>query len=153
VYDLLPSRAPWIFPVGRLDKDTSGLLLLTNDTRFGERVTNPAEKVPKSYLLDLDRPLSDEDRGAMESGMTLRDGTRLSPALIRLRPGGPARHEVIITEGKNRQIRRMCDQLGYTVRALKRVSIGPIGLGALKDGEVRRLSEGEIAAFISPHMG
>lgn len=143
VYDLLPEELDWVFPVGRLDKESSGLLLLTNDTRFGERVTNPALKIPKVYVVQFDRPLQEADHKRMESGMTLSDGTRTLPAGVRVSTGDPATCEITLCEGKNRQIRRMGEELGYEVVSLKRVSIGGIRLGNLKEGGVRPLTAAE----------
>jgi len=143
VYDLLPKNLPWLFPVGRLDKETSGLLLLTNDTRFGDRVTNPMDDVPKTYEVVLDRALSENDLRTLESPMQLGDGTQLKPARVLLRSEEKHLYEVTITEGKNRQIRRMFHQLGYKVLALKRVRIGSIELGRLKEGELRPLTQRE----------
>ncbi len=143
VYDFLPKNLPWLFPIGRLDKDTSGLLLLTNDTRFGERVTNPMDDVPKTYEVTLDRALSAHELRALESPMQLDNGTQLKPARVMVRSQQKHLYQVTITEGKNRQIRRMFRQLGYNVRALKRVRIGSIELRRLKEGELRPLTQRE----------
>jgi pseudouridine synthase len=140
VYDLLPEKLDWVFPVGRLDKESSGLLLLTNDTRFGESITSPTSKIPKAYLVQFDRPLLEADRKRMESGMALSNGTRTLPAIVKISFGDPATCEITLREGKNRQIRRMGEELGYEVVSLKRVSIGKIRLGNLKEGEVRSLT-------------
>ena len=145
IYDLLGSIDEWIFPVGRLDKDTSGLLLLTNDHRLGEKLTNPASKIPKTYRVLLDRSLADEHKRMMERGMIL-DGEQLLPARVRRVEGlSGAWFELIITEGKNRQIRRMCSTLGYEVRELIRVAIGGLQLTGLKPGEWKRLNRNQIA--------
>lgn len=148
VYDLLPQDFQWIFPVGRLDKDSSGLLILTNDTRFGEAITSPGRKIEKRYLVTLDRPLTGRDMQHLEAGMTLSDGTVVSGAV--LVPGTSANeYEVGIMEGKNRQIRRMCETLGYRVQKLHRISIGVIKLGNLKEGKHRSLSTQERASILS----
>ncbi len=147
VYDLLPERHRWLFPVGRLDKESSGLLLLTNDTRFGELVTNPSAELPKQYEVRVNRPLLDRDRETLRSGMTLPDGTMVKPALLD-RADDPASFALTISEGKNRQIRRMCRALGYEVLSLKRLSIGPIRLGDLPEGSVRPLSGSERAMIL-----
>ena len=147
VYDFLPKDLPWIFPIGRLDKDTSGLLLLTNDTRFGEQVTNPLEKVPKKYEVRLDKPLSQSDIRMLESPMRLDDGTELKPAFVNTVSSDDLRCEITIHEGKNRQIKRMFEQLGYEVVTLKRLSIGAIELGNLKEGEHRFLTIKEQASI------
>jgi 23S rRNA pseudouridine2605 synthase len=142
VYHLLPPDLPWVFPIGRLDKESSGLLLLSNDTEFGEAVTNPARKIEKRYHVCLDHPLSDPDKQTMLAGMNLRDGTVLSRAVVI--PGPEAgEYEIGIWEGKNRQIRRMCEELGYEVQRLHRIRIGEIWLDDLKEGECRKLSQRE----------
>lgn len=144
VYDLLPAEMRWVFPVGRLDMNTSGLLLLTNDTQFGERITNPDTKIPKTYETVVDKPLAFSDKQRMESGMVL-DGTPLLPARIRYNDAHPCRFELTIVEGKNRQVRRMCHSLGYNVITLTRVRIGPIMLGTLESGRTRTLTDRELA--------
>jgi 23S rRNA pseudouridine2605 synthase len=142
VYSLLGEHAKWVFPVGRLDKETSGLLLLTNDHRWGEKLTNPRSKIPKTYLVGLDKPLKPDDAALMRKGMTL-NGVPLLPAGVRTLEGSMV--EMVIREGKNRQIRKMCESLGYAVRSLARTKIGAYTLGSLKPGEVRRLGREEIA--------
>ncbi len=149
VYDFLPKDIPWLFPIGRLDKETSGLLLLTNDTRFGERATNPLEKIPKTYEVELDRPLNDVSRMKMESPMELKDGTKLNPALLKQFSPDKKEWEVTIHEGKNRQIRKMFEQAGCEVVRLRRLSIGTITLDDLKDGITRPLTEAEIASIMT----
>jgi pseudouridine synthase len=147
VYDLLGDMRDWVFPVGRLDRETSGLLLFTNDTAFGEALTNPDARVPKTYLVRLDRPLGDADARRMKTGMELGDGTRLRPATIARRAGSPLELELTIGEGKNRQIRRMCAALGYGVAALHRIRIGSLALGALPEGKTRALGRAEVDAL------
>jgi 23S rRNA pseudouridine2605 synthase len=148
VYDLLRSKDRWVFPIGRLDKETSGLLLLTNDTQFGELVTNPLEKIAKEYEVRVDRPLDPRHQRIMEDGMLLRNGTRLKRAVIK-KPGQRGGAFIItIREGKNRQIRRMCEELGYAVLELKRVSIGGVRLGSLPVGAVRPLTTAERDALV-----
>lgn len=147
VYDLLPDHIPWVFPVGRLDKDTEGLLLFTNDTVLGEGITSPAAKVPKTYVVELDRPLEERDQEKMEAGLRLRDGTGLLPATVKRLEGSPPSVTMTIVEGKNRQIRKMCEHLGYEVRSLKRTSIGPVKLGNIAEGSVRLLTVGERTAL------
>jgi pseudouridine synthase len=153
VYDLLPQDHRWVFPIGRLDKESSGLLLLTNDTRFGERVANPAEKIPKRYRVRLDKPLGDTDWAIMQSGMELADRTRILPAEVCAAEGDASCVYMTISEGKNRQIRRMCETLGYEVLSLKRLSIGPVELGDLPEGRTRRLTPHECKLLLSDQEG
>jgi 23S rRNA pseudouridine2605 synthase len=146
VYDLLSDVGKWVFPIGRLDKDTTGLLIFTNDNEFGEVLTSPASRVPKTYIVTLNTPLSPEHQRLMTTGMKL-DGEVLRPAIIRSLTAGEI--EMTITEGKNRQIRRMCEALGYTVIALRRVRIGGLGMGNLKEGEWRYITEREVKAAVN----
>ncbi|MGA2622405.1 MAG: pseudouridine synthase [Bacteroidota bacterium] len=148
VYDILGDVGQWVFPVGRLDKETSGLLLFTNDHRLGERLTNPRSNVPKSYRVILDKPFSPRHREIFEKGMTL-DGEHLRPAEVSQSPGlqkGAGGHgmELTIFEGKNRQVRRMCEALGYKVLCLTRTKIGRYELTGLKPGDWRRLTPHEV---------
>jgi 23S rRNA pseudouridine2605 synthase len=143
VFDLLPAGTPRVFAVGRLDKDTSGLLLLTNDVRFGNALTDPLHHVPKRYRVTLQHPPHPEHIMLWREGMLLRDGTRLLPALIDFVSTCESELIVTIVEGKNRQIRRMMEETGNKVIALLRCGIGPVDLGTLKEGEVRPLSEQE----------
>jgi 23S rRNA pseudouridine2605 synthase len=147
VYDLLPEVKEWVFPVGRLDKDSAGLLLLTNDSRFGDRMTSPRGKVPKTYSVDVDRPLDAASRTAMESGLLLSDGTRCLPVHVVTDRSNPKKFTISIEEGKNRQIRRMCETLGYAVLDLVRISIGDVKLGSLAEGSVRPLTPAELSSL------
>jgi 23S rRNA pseudouridine2605 synthase len=148
VYDLLADAGSWLAPVGRLDLDTSGLLLLTNDTVFAERITNPDHKVPKTYQVKTALLVSDEQIGQLRQGVQLNDGpTR--PALVdRLRDGPKHSHlEITITEGRNRQVRRMFEAIGNKVSKLVRTAIGPIRIGDLQIGKWRALTSDEIRAL------
>jgi 23S rRNA pseudouridine2605 synthase len=149
VYDLLPDDSRWLFPVGRLDKDTSGLLLFTNDTRFGDKVTNPLSKVSKTYAVEIDKLLRPEALKKMEATFVLNDGEVLKPAKVKLDKSNQRSFSITIVEGKNRQIRRMCEELGYAVRRLCRLSIGSIRLGSLREGEFRPLTEAERSSVVS----
>lgn len=153
VYDLLPRKHRWVFPIGRLDKETSGLLLLTNDTRFGERVTNPLSEVWKTYIVTMNGPLMDHHIAAMEAGMRLENETLCHPAAVNLLAGDRRRFEIAIREGMNRQVRRMCETLGYEVVDLIRVRIGPIGLGDLPEGSMRHLTPEEISFVETQQKG
>ena len=145
IYDLLPSREEYVFPVGRLDLDTSGLLLLTNDTQFAERLTNPDYHVPKTYLVKASSFLSDEDLDALRRGLELRDGPTRPAEVTRIREsGGKTVFEITITEGRNRQVRRMVEALGAKVLKLVRVAIGPLRIGAMPIGSVRAMTAEEV---------
>jgi 23S rRNA pseudouridine2605 synthase len=143
VYDFLPDDAQWVFPVGRLDKESSGLLILTNDTRFGESLTNPQSHTPKMYVVEVERELTLADAGNLSSEMTLPDGTRLRTATIEVDRNNRKRCTITITEGKNRQIRRMCELIGNPIVALQRVRIGSLQLGNMKPGEIRPITLAE----------
>lgn len=144
VYDLIRDVREWVFPVGRLDLDTSGLLLLTNDARFAERITNPAYKVPKTYLVKASTFLTDEQLARLAGGVMLSDGPTRPAQVRRLREaGGKTVFEIILTEGRNRQVRRMVEALGAKVLKLVRTAIGPIQIGGLAIGSFRELTPEE----------
>jgi 23S rRNA pseudouridine2605 synthase len=142
IYDLLPDRDRYLFPVGRLDMDTSGLLILTNDTAFAERLTNPDYHVPKTYVVKASIPLSDEQLDRLRNGLELRDGPTRPAIVNRL---GVAKFQITITEGRNRQVRRMVEALDAKVEKLVRVAIGEVVLGELEPGATRALTEEELA--------
>ena len=144
VLDLLPEhlRRVGLYPVGRLDKDSEGLLLLTNDGPLGHRLLAPGHHVEKTYLVTVDGQLEPSDEEAFRGGMTLGDGTVLQPA--RLERLGPHRCRVTLCEGKHRQIRRMLAQRGKTVTSLQRVTMGPLRLDEhLVPGQWRELTAEE----------
>jgi 23S rRNA pseudouridine2605 synthase len=146
IYDLLPDRDRYLFPVGRLDMDTSGLLILTNDTAFAERLTNPDYHVPKTYRVKANKVLTDEDLDRLRNGMELRDGPTRPAIVERL---SKSEIEITITEGRNRQVRRMIEALDGKVQRLARVAIGAIGVGDLEPGATRALTAEEVAALIA----
>ena len=141
IYDTLGEIGRWVFPVGRLDRETSGLLIMTNNHQLGERLTNPGSKIPKTYVAELNDKLPKDALRALEAGMIL-DGERLLPA--RIRDLGGRKVEIAISEGKNRQIRRMFHQLGLKVVSLKRIRIGDLDLDGLKTGNWKYLTEDEV---------
>ena len=148
VFDLLPDPERYVVPVGRLDLDTSGLLILTNDTQFAERLTNPEYKVPKTYLVKASEHLSDDDLDRLRNGIELRDGPTLPARVERVREaGGKTVFEITITEGRNRQVRRMVEALDAKVLKLVRISIGPIRIGELQIGKTRQLTAEEVRAL------
>jgi 23S rRNA pseudouridine2605 synthase len=145
IYDLLPDRDRYLFPVGRLDMDTSGLLILTNDTAFAERLTNPDYHVPKTYRVKATKPLSDEQLDQLRNGLELRDGPTRPALVTRL---GAATFEITITEGRNRQVRRMVEALDAKVVKLARIAIGEVVLGELEVGQTRELTADEVRALL-----
>jgi 23S rRNA pseudouridine2605 synthase len=156
VYDALGALAQWVFPVGRLDRDSSGLLILTNDHRLGERLTAPAAHVPKTYHARV-RGLPDaEALRALREGVRLEDGTLTREAKVKVigtargKAAGSTWLELVLTEGKNRQVRRMGAAVGHEVLELVRVRIGRLGLGDLAPGEWRELGPREIALLAGP---
>ncbi|MBV8518029.1 MAG: rRNA pseudouridine synthase [Acidobacteria bacterium] len=145
IYDLLPDRQQYLFPVGRLDLDTSGLLILTNDTAFAERLTNPDYHVPKTYLVKASTHLSDEQLDSLRRGVELRDGPTRPAIVTRVREsGGRTVFTITITEGRNRQVRRMVEALDAKVLKLVRTAIGPIEIGELAAGATRELTRDEV---------
>ena len=148
VYDLIRDVDAWLSPVGRLDLDTSGLLILTNDTAFADRVSSPRHKVPKTYQVKTAHPLTEEQIERLRQGVPLRDGPTRPAAVSRLRDGpGYTYLEMTITEGRNRQVRRMIEAVGSKVRKLVRTAIGPVGVQGLASGQWRSLTPDEVAAL------
>src|SRR5579872_207007 len=147
VYDLVDDVGTWLSPVGRLDLDTSGLLLLTNDNDFAERMTNPVHKVSKTYQVKTSTLLTDDQLEMLRQGVQLTDGPTRPADVKRLRDSASARYtflEMTITEGRNRQVRRMIEALGGKVLKLVRTAIGEIRIGDLPIGKWRRLTEEEL---------
>jgi 23S rRNA pseudouridine2605 synthase len=133
-----------LYPVGRLDADSTGLILLTNDGELANRLTHPRYGVPKTYRVRLSRPPSDTDLERLRHGVRLEDGPTAPAEVERY---GEREIEVTIREGRKRQVRRMAEAVGNQVDALRRVRIGSLDLGELRRGEARRLGEGEVAAL------
>jgi 23S rRNA pseudouridine2605 synthase len=151
VYDLIADVGRWVFPVGRLDRDSSGLLVFTNDHRLGERLTDPAHHVPKTYHVRVHGVPDDQALRALRDGVALFDGTVSRPARVRalgaVRGGEEAWLEIVLTEGRNRQVRRMCAAVGHDVRELARVAIGGLKLGDLPPGRWRPLTAAEVRSL------
>lgn len=138
-----------LYPVGRLDRDSTGLLLITNDGNLTYNLTHPRYEHEKEYLVAINGTLTPEDKQKLENGLDLSDG-RTSPSSIRsVRKKHPYNYSITIHEGKNRQVRRMFAQLGYEVRELKRIRIGNLHIGRLKEGETRELTEDELTSLLS----
>lgn len=149
VYDLLGGAQEWIFPVGRLDLDTSGLLLLTNDSEFAELVSNPEFHVPKTYLVKTATTLDAAQLAALRHGVELKDGPTRPAEVVRLRDsGGRTFLEMTIKEGRNRQVRRMIEAVGSQVLKLVRTAIGPVRIGGLEIGKWRELAPSEVRALV-----
>lgn len=146
VYDLIGDVGTFVSPVGRLDFDTSGLLLMTNDNQLAERVTNPASHVPKTYLVKSSTRLSDEQLDRLRHGIALDDGPTRPATVTRLRDSEKYTHfEITLTEGRNRQVRRMVEALDAHVLKLVRVKIGDLAIGTLQIGRWRVLTAEEVA--------
>ncbi|HVO54311.1 MAG TPA: pseudouridine synthase [Solirubrobacterales bacterium] len=141
VVELVDSAAR-LYPVGRLDADSTGLLLLTNDGELANRLTHPRYEVAKAYRAMLRKPLGDAELQRLRDGVELDDGPT-SPAQVSRR--GPREVEIVLREGRNRQVRRMLDAVGNRVVSLRRVRFGSLALGDLPEGRSRRLDEKQIA--------
>ena len=148
VYDLIADVGTFLSPVGRLDLDTSGLLLMTNDNQFAERVTNPGSHVPKTYLVKASAVLTDSQLQRLREGIELADGPTRPAEVTRVRDSGKYTHfEITLTEGRNRQVRRMVEALDAKVLKLVRVRIGRIAIGKLLIGKWRLLTAAEVASL------
>jgi 23S rRNA pseudouridine2605 synthase len=140
VVELVDSAAR-LYPVGRLDADSTGLLLLTNDGALANRLTHPRYEVPKTYRARLAKPPRERELARLREGVELEDGPT-APAKVR--KVGDREIEIVLREGRNRQVRRMVDAVGNRVVALRRVAFGPLRLGDLAEGRARRLSASEV---------
>jgi 23S rRNA pseudouridine2605 synthase len=147
VVTLIPSPHR-LYPVGRLDIDTTGLILMTNDGELAHRLTHPSFEVPRTYRARVDRaPVRDVTLRRLRNGITLDDGPT-APARVR-RLGGRDSDllEITIHEGRKRQVKRMCEAVGHPVRRLERVRFGPLTLGRLGPGQYRSLEQAEVRAL------
>jgi 23S rRNA pseudouridine2605 synthase len=140
VTDLVESERR-LYPVGRLDADSTGLILLTNDGELANRLTHPRFEVPKTYRAKLRSRIGDREIGRLERGVTLDDGPTAPAKVRRL---GPGEIEITIREGRNRQVRRMIEKVGNRVSELERVGFASLELGELPRGSARRLSRSEV---------
>jgi 23S rRNA pseudouridine2605 synthase len=152
IYDCLDPEVPWVSPVGRLDKDTSGLILLTNDTDFANHVTDPASQVPKTYLVKVNTLVGDEQIERLAQGLKLKEGDWARPRSVRRVEdrGKYSWLEIVLTEGKNREVRRLLEALDLKVLKLVRTRIGPCTLEGLQVGQWRNLLRSEYALFYTP---
>lgn len=146
VMDILKSRQR-VFPVGRLDRNTTGVLLFTNDGEFAHRLMHPRFRVPKSYHITADRAVAPAHLDALRAGVRLDDGVT-EPAEVYVYPGRKGRElGIIIHEGRNRQVHRMFETLGYVVEKLDRVAYGPVTTEGLERGATRSLTRRELRAL------
>jgi 23S rRNA pseudouridine2605 synthase len=154
VLDILPPqyRSQGVYPVGRLDQDTTGLLLLTNDGNLTYRLTHPKFELGKEYLVHVDGTLSPHQKEELERGLLLDDGMTSPAALSQISREPPYNYSIVIHEGRTRQVRRMFAYLGYLVKDLKRVRIGNLKLGDLKEGEFRKLSPQEVGSLLKSRV-
>jgi 23S rRNA pseudouridine2605 synthase len=145
IVDLVPGRGARLYPVGRLDADSTGIILVTNDGDLAQRLTHPSFEVARTYRATVrPSPVSERALRALREGVELDDG-RTAPAKVRqLKPG---LLELTIHEGRNHQVRRMCDAVGHRVRALQRVRFGPLRLEDLPEGAHRRLRAAEVESL------
>ncbi len=130
-----------IYPVGRLDVDSSGLLLLTNDGEFAHKFMHPSGNIEKVYLVKIENTLSEEDIYTLENGISIDSGSKVTSKIKNV---GENQYEITIFEGRNRQVRRMFNALGNSVIDLCRIKMGPLELAKLKTGSYRRLSKEEV---------
>jgi len=151
--DFVADRPERLFHVGRLDTDTSGLILLTNDGEFAHRMAHPSYEVDKTYVAEVDGEVTKATLASLRSGVTLEDGpvTVSSAKLVSAGSGGAQGRsivELVIHEGRNRIVRRLLDHVGHPVRRLTRTAIGPVQLRSLPAGELRELTIDELGALL-----
>ena len=148
VIGILPERHKRIrlYPVGRLDKDSTGLIILTNDGELTFWLTHPRFEQEKEYLVRIGQKLNPDDKMKLEDGIHL-DGDRTSPAKVKASKYATFSYSITIHEGKKRQVRRMFAALGYNVLELKRIRLGSLRLGSLPEGEIRELTPGEVQSL------
>ena len=149
VMDLVSDVPAMLRPVGRLDKDSEGLLLMTDDGAFINMLTHPSGGVGKLYRVTVNPRATEQQIIEMSSGVVLDDGVKTKPCVIHVVVDEPGRSvlEITLHEGRNRQIRRMCEAVGLEVIRLKRSAEGPVKLGMLQPGEYRELKKSEISAL------
>lgn len=145
VKDLVSDIPERIYPVGRLDKDSEGLLFMTNDGEFANKITHPSKHIAKKYRVTVRPTISEEQLDEMRVGIEI-DGKKTLPAEVFVisREQGRVVLEITLHEGRNRQIRNMCEKLGVEVARLKRTAIGPVKLGMLQVGKYRELNDNEM---------
>lgn len=154
VIDLLPGDGPRVFPVGRLDYDAEGLLLLTNDGELTNRLLHPRYEIPRVYEVEVERHVSPRELGRWRRGVVLPDGPAVPAAVSLLRRGSRTTWiKLTFAEGRYREVKRYCKALGHPVVRLRRVQFGPLHLGSLPMGKARPLTAAERAALESLRAG
>ena len=148
VTELLEGVSERVYPVGRLDRNSEGLLLFTNDGNFANDVMHPSKHITKTYRVTVRPDINDEQLIALAEGVVI-DGKKTMPATVNVitKQQGRVVMQIVIREGRNRQIRKMCEAVGLEVARLKRTSVGPIKLGMLKPGTYRDLTSEELSAL------
>ena len=148
VTELLEDVGERVYPVGRLDRNSEGLLLFTNDGNFANSIMHPSKEISKTYRVTVRPDINDEQLVALSEGVVI-DGRKTLPATVVVKDKEPGRVVLLMTikEGRNRQIRKMCDAVGLEVARLRRISIGPLKLGMLKPGTYRELTAEELRAL------
>ncbi|HWP50415.1 MAG TPA: pseudouridine synthase [Clostridia bacterium] len=149
VAELISDVSTRVYPVGRLDKDSEGVLLLTNDGDFANLIMHPSHHISKTYRVTVRPDITEEQLVQLSTGVTLDDGATTLPAQVQVevKETGRVVLRITIYEGKNRQIRRMCEALGLEVARLRRISVGPVKLGMLQPGKWRELTPVEVGAL------
>jgi 23S rRNA pseudouridine2605 synthase len=147
--EFVADRPERLFHVGRLDTDTDGLILLTNDGDFAQKMAHPSYEVEKTYVAEVDGVVSRTTIKQLLDGVVLEDGpVEVREARVRTAHGGRSIVELVIHEGRNRIVRRLLDQVGHPVRRLSRTRIGPVRLGELKAGRLRELTDAEVGELL-----
>jgi 23S rRNA pseudouridine2605 synthase len=146
VMDLLPSTAGRVFPVGRLDYDTEGLLILTNDGTLSYKLTNPANEIPKTYMARVEGQVTEAMLNRIRPGIEIEKGVMTKKCKLKIMETAKeyTKVQIVLTEGKNREIRKMFEAIGKNVAFLKRTNIGTLSVQGMDRGEVRALTEAEV---------
>lgn len=150
VSELVEDVPERVYPVGRLDLNSEGLLLMTNNGEFANLITHPSHEIPKCYRVTVRSGVTDEQQIALATGVEI-DGRKTAPAEVRVTTEEEGRTVMLITiiEGRNREIRKMCEAVGLEVARLKRISIGNLRLGMLQPGKYRELTDEEVGMLVS----
>jgi 23S rRNA pseudouridine2605 synthase len=151
VLDILPDRYRHLrlYPVGRLDKDSTGLLLLTNDGELTYRLTHPRYEHEKEYLIQIEGSLKPDEKTKLQKGIELEDGLTYPLVVKEIKNSAPYNYSITTHEGRKRQVRRMLANLGYRVLALKRIRMGSLNLGNLREGAARELTAAEVRSLLA----